>query len=118
MSKKIMIVDDEEDIRTLLETFLQKNGFETVSATNGNDAIELWKKEKPDLVTLDLQMPKNTGTDFYRKIRREDDSDQVPVIVISGLPGRHLAIPKPFAVFDKPIDRDGLLEKINEALGL
>ncbi|RKX26693.1 MAG: response regulator [Candidatus Zixiibacteriota bacterium] len=116
MAKKILIIDDDDDIRTFLETLFKKEGYETVAASNGVAGLEIMKRENPDLVTLDLQMPQNTGTDFYRKLRRDDKYKNVPIIVISGLPGRHLALPEPFAVFDKPIDKDTLIEKAREAL--
>ncbi len=117
MAKKILIVDDEEDIILFLDTLFKRAGFETITARNGVDALEVLKQEKPDLITLDLQMPKNTGTDFYRKMSRDKEFKDIPVVVISGLPGRHLAVPKPIAVFEKPIDRDRLLEVVQEAIG-
>lgn len=117
MSKKILIVDDEEDIITFLETFLQNEGYETMTATNGVEAFEELKKETPDLITLDLQMPKNTGTDFFRKVRHHKNFRDIPVIVISGIPGRHLAVPHPSAVFDKPIDKEDLLKAIQKEIG-
>ncbi|MDP8240902.1 MAG: response regulator [Candidatus Hatepunaea meridiana] len=117
MSKKILIIDDEEDIIIFLETLFRKEGYETVTAYNGVDGMSVVKVEKPDLITLDLQMPKNTGTDFYRKMRHDKELSKIPVIVISGLPGRHLAVPKPVAVFDKPIDRNALLDVIRATIG-
>jgi CheY-like chemotaxis protein len=117
MSKKILIVDDEEDLRVFLETLLSKAGYETITAVDGVEALRLLKDEKPDLVTLDLQMPRNTGTDFYRKMSRDRGLANTPVIVVSGLPGRHLAVPKPYAVFEKPIDQDKLLETVRQAIG-
>ena len=103
MSKRILIVDDEEDIITFLETLFRKNGYETSTANNG--------------ITLDLQMPQNTGTDFYRQVRKESEFKEIPIIVVSGLPGRHLALPKPAAVFDKPIDPHELLKAVEKAIG-
>ena len=70
---------------------------------------EVLKREKPDLVTLDLQMPNETGTRFYRNMTKDKEFKDIPVIVISGIPGRHLAVSKPVAVFEKPIDREALL---------
>ena len=116
MAKKILIIDDEDDIITFLETLFKKEGYDTVTASNGVDGLEVLRRENPDLVTLDLQMPQNTGTDFYRKLRRDEKYNKVPIIVISGLPGRHLALPEPLAVFDKPIDRDALMEVVRKAL--
>jgi CheY-like chemotaxis protein len=117
MAKRILIVDDEEDVRTFLNAVLEKAGYETVIACDGVEARNAVNAQKPDLITLDLQMPKNSGTDFYRGIRRDPDLKSIPVIVVSGLPGRHLAVPEPFAVFDKPIDPDELLAKVQEAIG-
>lgn len=117
MSKKILIIDDEPDVITFLETLFRKEGYETCSAGDGVVGREVLKQENPDLITLDLQMPKDTGTDFYRKICRDEKYKHIPVIVISGIPGRHLAIPKPVAVFDKPIDRDELLKVVRDTIG-
>jgi CheY-like chemotaxis protein len=116
MSKKILVVDDEPHLVKYLTSFLQDSGYETCSASNGEEAMEVLKKESPDLITLDLQMPNETGTRFYRNMSKNPDYKGIPVIVVSGLPGRHLAVSKPFAVFEKPIDRDKLLASIQEAL--
>jgi len=118
MSKKILVVDDEPHIVKYLTVFLKDCGYETCSAANGEEGFEVLKKEKPDLVTLDLQMPNETGTWFYRQMIKHKDYKDVPVIVISGIPGRHLAVSKPLAVFEKPIDRDSLLATIKEAIGV
>jgi CheY-like chemotaxis protein len=117
MPKKILVVDDEAHLVKYLTTFLEDSGYDTCSASNGEEAFEVLKKEKPDLVTLDLQMPNETGTRFYRNMTKDKLFKNLPVIIISGLPGRHLAVSKPLAVFDKPIDRDALLEEIKKAIG-
>ena len=116
MAKKILVIDDEPHIVKYLTSFLEDNGFETCSASNGEEGLEVMKQEKPDLVTLDLQMPGDTGTRFYRNMTKSKEFKDVPVIVVSGIPGRHLAVKKPVAVFDKPIDRDTLIQVINETL--
>ncbi len=117
MSKKILIIDDEPDVISYLEKLLQTAGYETVSANDGTAGLEVLKAENPDLITLDLQMPQETGTAFYRHIRRDEKYNKIPIIVISGLPGRHLAVGKPVAVFDKPIDKDELLKVVKETIG-
>jgi len=116
MAKKILIIDDEQDVIEYLSELLQANGFEVCFAHDGREGFEVLKKEKPDLITLDLQMPGDTGTDFYRNLHRSAEFKDIPVIVISGIAGRHLAIRKPLAVMDKPIDRFKLLEAIEGAL--
>lgn len=117
MAKKIMVVDDEAHIIKYLTTFLQDNGYETCSAQNGEEALDVLQKEKPDLITLDLQMPQDTGTRFYRNMSKLKEFKETPVVVISGIPGRHLAVSKPTAVFEKPINRDELLGVIKNTIG-
>ncbi len=116
MSKKVLVVDDEADVRKFLSTVLEKHGFETLTAEDGTEALEIALREKPDLVTLDLQMPHGTGTDFYRKFARSHDYKDTPIIVVSGLAGRELAVKKPVAVFDKPIDPDEFIAAVRAAL--
>ena len=117
MPKKILVVDDEPHVVKYLTTFLEDSGYVTCAAGDGEEAFEVLKKEKPDLVTLDLQMPNETGTRFYRNMVKSKDFKETPVVVISGIPGRHLAVSKPVAVFDKPIDRDALLATIKKTIG-
>jgi len=117
MSKKILVIDDEPHVVRYITAFLEDCGYETCSACNGEEGMQVMKKEKPDLVTLDLQMPGDTGTRFYRNMTKSREFKDVPVIVISGIPGRHLAVSKPVAVFEKPIDRDKLLEAVKQSVG-
>ncbi len=117
MPKKILVIDDEPHVVKYLTIFLEDCGYETCSASNGEEAFEVLQKEKPDLVTLDLQMPNETGTRFYRNMVKTKEYRNVPVIVISGIPGRHLAVSKPVAVFEKPIDREALLTTIKDTIG-
>ena len=116
MSKKILVVDDEADVRGFITAVLQKNGYETITASDGRKALTIIQQEPVDLVTLDLMMPNQTGTDFYRKLVKDDALSKIPVIIISGLPGRHLAVREPAAVFDKPIDPDQLIAAVEKAL--
>ena len=114
--KYILIVDDEDDVRMFLQTLLEDNDYETQTANDGDVAYKMCKERKPDLITLDLQMPHETGTRFYRSIMKNENLKDVPVIVISGLAGRHLAVSEAVAVFDKPVDKDELLEAVKKAL--
>ena len=102
MSHTILVVDDEADVRKFLTAVLEKYGYRVVAAEDGRRAFEEVEKERPDLIVLDLQMPEQSGTDFYRRLLRHDALREIPIIVVSGLAGRHLAVSSPFAVFDKP----------------
>jgi CheY-like chemotaxis protein len=116
MRKKVLVIDDEPDVRKFLTAVLEKHGYDTLTASDGTEALEIARREKPDLVTLDLQMPHGTGTDFYRKFSRSHEYQKTPVIVVSGLAGRDLAVKKPVAVFDKPIDPDEFIAAVRKAL--
>ena len=116
MAHKIMIVDDDPYIVKYMVDILTDNGYATCTASDGSNALEVLKKEKPDLVTLDLEMPNEWGPRFYRKMSKETEFKKMPVIVISGLAGIHLTIPGAVATFKKPFDPSKLLECIRETL--
>ncbi len=116
MAKKILIVDDDPNIVTYLEDFFGDNGYETCSAPDGPEAMAVVKKEKPDLITLDLEMPEEWGTLVYRRISKDETLKDIPVIVISGMAGRH-AIKKAVAYLPKPFDPDKLLGIVRKAIG-
>jgi CheY-like chemotaxis protein len=117
MSHTILVVDDEADVRKFLTAVLEKHGYRVVAAEDGRRAFDEVEKEHPDLIVLDLQMPEQTGTDFYRRLLKHDVLREIPIIVVSGLAGRHLAVRSPFAVFDKPIDPDDFVATVERALG-
>ncbi|UCE71363.1 MAG: response regulator [Nitrospiraceae bacterium] len=81
LSKKILVVDDEKNIRLLLKEELQDEGYDVIMAENGAAALEMIQKEVPDLVTLDIKMPGEDGLSILRKIR-EIEYD-LPVIICS-----------------------------------
>ncbi len=117
MAKKILIVDDDPNIVKYLEDFFGDNGYETCSAAYGPEAMAVVKKEKPDLITLDLEMPEEWGPRFYRKLMKEEEFRKIPVIVISGLSGSKYAIQKAVASVTKPFDRDKLLKIVKDTIG-
>ncbi len=114
--KKILVVDDEADIRDYISTFLQDNGYKTLTAQDGQDALEKVRSELPDLILLDIMMPHKTGTDFYRRFHRDKELSKIPIIVVSGAAGKHLAVPKPAAIIDKPVDTKKLLDDVKRVL--
>jgi len=116
MSHKILIIDDEEDIRSYLETLLTDHGYEVCVACDGYEGLDVARREKPSLITLDLMMPNNSGTDFYRKLSRDKELNLTPIIVVSGVAGRELAVKRPVASFDKPIDPEEFLKEVESAL--
>lgn len=115
MTKKIMIVDDDPAITRYLDALFRDNGYQTCIADDGRTAMDVFKAEHPDLITLDLEMPEEWGPRFFRKLSKLKGFD-TPVIVISGLAGRKYSIPKADAFFAKPFDRDELLAAVEKAL--
>ena len=115
--KKILVVDDERDIVEFLNDLLKDNGYEVYSAFDGVEAMQVIQNKKPDLVLLDLQMPEETGTGFYRKMRRKAEFADIPVIVLSGLAGRDVAVSKSVVVIDKPPKEEDILEGVKNAIG-
>lgn len=128
--KKILIVDDERDIVSYLEMILQDNGYETITAANGNEALEKVRTERPDLVTLDISMPEASGTRFYKELKTDPEFKATPVFIVTAVTGlggdshayehfissRRL-VPAPEGYFPKPIDRESFIRKVKEVLG-
>ena len=121
---KVMVIDDEHDVRTFLKTFLQDNGYEVYVAVDAEDGLNKISTDKPDLITLDILMPNKTGVKFYREIKKDTAFKDIPVLIISGVTKYgelfsrdHRTLPKPEAFIEKPIDKEVLLNKIKELLG-
>jgi Rrf2 family protein len=115
--KKIMVVDDDPDIVEYLVTVFRERGYDTCSAGGGVEATEVLLRENPDLITLDLEMPEEWGPRFYNRYARMPEYKNIPVIVISGLPGIHMAIPKAVATVRKPFDPQEVLKLVEGAIG-
>ena len=125
VNKKILIVDDEEDVVSYLQTIFIDNGFEVVKAYNGTEARNMAESEKPDLITLDITMPEESGVKAYRDLQENDTTKNIPIIIITGIDpefkkfiSSRKQVKPPEAYFEKPIDRDELLNKVNEILNL
>jgi len=83
MSKKILIVDDEKDILDLLEFNLEAEGYKTISAKDGEEAIEKALKKSPDLILLDIMLPKKDGWEVLRELRAGKETATIPVIFLT-----------------------------------
>ena len=122
-NKKILIVDDEEDVLTYFEAVFQDNGFDTVSAEDGIEGFELAKSEKPDLIVLDITMPKQSGLKTYRQYKGHPALKNIPVIIVTAVNDsfkelldelEDLEIPKD--IFYKPIDPQEILKVVRGIL--
>lgn len=83
--KKILIIEDEKDLRFFLTKALKGEGFETLEAFDGEEGIEIAKKEKPDLILLDLLLPGINGYEVLTKLKKDPFLEQIPVIILSNL---------------------------------
>ena len=119
--KKILIVDDEEDIRTYLSTLLADQGFETILAKDGEEAWKQVEANSPDLITLDISMPEKSGIKFYREMKVNDRWKKIPIIIVTGvsedmrkfLSSRH-QVPPPEGYLAKPVNREEILTLIQK----
>lgn len=116
MSKKILIVDDEEDIRKLTTLRLRKAGYEVVSVSSGDKALPAVIGFSPDLVLLDLRLPKQDGLDICRQIKRHPEFGHIPVILFTAVVPQGLEDSLRESRADgfilKPFRSDDLLDKI------
>jgi len=83
MPKKILIVDDEPDVLKVEAFRVKKLGFDVITAVNGEDGLNLIKQERPDLVILDLRMPKMDGSEVCTRVKADKDLTRVPVIMVT-----------------------------------
>jgi len=81
--KKILIAEDERDIRDLIAFTLRFAGYEVLTANNGDEAVQMTKKELPDLVLTDVRMPKMTGYEACRLIKADPVTQHIPVVFLS-----------------------------------
>jgi CheY-like chemotaxis protein len=118
---KILVVDDEPDILTFLSAVLEDQGATVIQAADGEEALTLILKEKPDLVTLDLSMPGKDGGYVFDEIRKNPDIASTKICIITGKPElRRLIYERPVAppdgYLDKPINEETLLTNIHKIL--
>ncbi len=119
--KTVLVVDDEPDVQTYISTLLEDNGYRTILAKNGHEALEAVKAHPPDLVTLDISMPEKSGVRFYRDLRESEDWKLIPVVIVTGVSGdfkRFIStrkkVPPPDGYVPKPIDREALLAVVQK----
>ena len=117
MAKKILVIDDEKNVSDYIRSILEDNGYEVWTACDGHAAETAVKEIMPDLITLDLEMPKEWGPMFYRNLRKIEELRETPVIVISGLGDPDHAVKGAVAVLRKPFDKDRLISIVKEQIG-
>jgi CheY-like chemotaxis protein len=116
MTKKILIIDDDPVILKYLQALFEDNGYAICTASGSMEGLALVRAEKPDLITLDLEMPGEWGPRFYRKLRQDKALRDIPVLVISGIDGDH-AVKDAVAFVAKPFDPDKVLGIVKRTIG-
>lgn len=121
--KTILVVDDDPDALDFFVTVLEDNGYATVSARDGNEALDRIGEALPDLVTLDITMPEKSGVGVYRKLKEDEGLKGIPVIIITGVSDdfKHFIstrrqVPPPEGYLSKPVEPDELVRKVRELL--
>ena len=130
MSKKVLIVDDDPDVRLFNTTVVEESGYTTVEATNGEEGLKLVKQESPDLVVLDVLMPRQSGIRLYRELKTDKSLQGIPVIMLSGVAKRTFLrsqkaltefgdkpVPEPDSYLEKPVEPEELAQEIKKYLG-
>ena len=129
MSKKVLVVDDDPDVRLFSVTVLEENGYTPLEAEDGEAGLKMIKSEKPDLVILDVLMPRQSGVRLYRELKTAKALKDVKVIILSGIAKKTFLrsqkaltefggseIPEPEIYLEKPVEPDELAEVIKKVL--
>lgn len=113
---KVLIIDDDPDIRTVMNILLKKNGFEVETASRREEALEILKDYDPSLILLDVLLSGTDGRELCQEIKTDQRLKDVPVIMISAHPGAAENIESYGAVdfLTKPVNSELLLEKVNK----
>jgi CheY-like chemotaxis protein len=114
VGKRVLVVDDDASIRELLSTALEDDGYEVVPATNGQDALSVVERWRPDVIVLDLMMPVMDGWTFAKRLH---EREEIPIVVLSAATdlARHAKTVGAREVVGKPFDLDQLLPMVARA---
>ena len=120
--KKILVVDDENDVRELIKAGLDRTGYTTLTAASGAQALSICKTDKPDLILLDIAMPIMDGYQVCEKLKQDPQTKDIPVLFLTGKDLDPRGIIERYedlgacGYIPKPSTLKGLLEKIGEIL--
>ncbi len=130
MAKKVLNVEDDPDIRTFVTTVLEENGYIPIMAKDGEEGAEKVKDEKPDLIILDILMPRESGIKMYHELKKDPSLKKIPVVMLSAVSKRTFlrsqaaltefgdeTVPEPEAYLEKPVEAEDLAEIIKKILG-
>ncbi|NPA07258.1 MAG: response regulator [Chloroflexi bacterium] len=118
---RILIAEDEPDIRELIAFLLELEGHEVIQAQDGKEAVERARAEKPDFILLDVRMPRMTGYEACRIIKQDPNLQHIPVVFLSAK-GQEAEVKEGYeagadAYLLKPFDADDLIQTVNKFVG-
>ena len=120
MSKKVLIVEDYDDSREFMKLLIEAFGYETITATNGSEAVEITKEESPDLILMDMSLPVMDGIRATEIIRNSVNISQMPIVAVTAH-GKVIAKRAMEVgcnqVIDKPLDFNSFELILNQYLG-
>ncbi len=130
MAKKVLNVEDDADTRTFVSTVLEENGYIPIMAMDGEEGMKKVKKERPDLIILDILMPRESGIKMYHELKLDPNLKDIPVAMLSGVSKRTFlrsqaaltefgdeTVPEPQAYLEKPVEPEDLAETVKKILG-
>lgn len=128
--KKVLIVDDDVDVRKVVSKLVERSGYEYIEAKNGVEGMGKVREDKPDLIILDMLMPKESGIRMYHELKTEEPLKDIPVIVLSAIPKKSFlrsqkvldefagqSVPEPEAYIEKPEEPEELIALMKKILG-
>ena len=130
MGKRVLVVDDDPDVRVFNTTVLEENGYSPEEAVNGEEALQAIRAAPPDLVMLDVLMPRQSGIRLYRTLKTDPALKAVKVILLSGIARASFLksqqalsefggqpVPEPEYYLEKPVDAEVLAAAVKKAIG-
>jgi two-component system phosphate regulon response regulator PhoB len=125
--RKVIVIDDESDVRRYLMTLLEDNDYRTYAAASSEEGFRQVKKEHPDLICLDIMMPQESGIGLYKKLKSDPECKSIPVLLISAISREKEfnfadfiadgALPDPVGYMEKPIKPENFIDTIKKIIG-
>ena len=113
----ILVVDDDPEIVAMLSTRLHKRGYKVSTANDGNAALELAKREKPDLVLLDVMMPGKSGWEVARALKQDPVTESVKIVMVTAIGEKTNELTAPIYGADAHVDKPFEFEKLERVIG-
>ena len=128
--KKVLVVDDDVDVRKFVSKLVERAGYEAIEAKNGMEGMGKVREDKPDLIILDVLMPKQSGIRMYRELKTDEPLKDIPVIMLSAIAPKSFfrsqevlaefagqSVPEPEAYMEKPEEPEELIALMQKILG-